>query len=291
MKKQNFVFSEDNLFDLFDLLMKETKKSKEQNGQAFNEKIYDNNLIIDILSWYGFTPEQIVELKTYDITSEGITGYDNVKFSLRALDCLLEYKSILRDDNRFLSLASSAGYVISVDSVQRLFYSQKFDLPEESDWVRRALTPSKVYDSYRFLWVYNYCQQNNVNYKRFSTEDKVLIQQLYPDDNLLDLNGWKTFRTRFYRSYNIFYAECKEYYENHEHDKDIIDSEIQNNNNSQESMIINLTNEESQSNEIKMINNLKTMLCELKEQEKIIEQQLSIMRKKIESIESTLEFL
>lgn len=288
MKKQNFVFSEDNLFDLFDLLMKETKKSKEQNGQAFNEKIYDNNLIIDILSWYGFTPEQIVELKTYDITSEGITGYDNVKFSPRALDCLLEYKSILRDDNRFLSLASSAGYVISVDSVQRLFYSQKFDLPEESDWVRRALTPSKVYDSYRFLWVYNYCQQNNVNYKRFSTEDKVLIQQLYPDDNLLDLNGWKTFRTRFYRSYNIFYAECKEYYENHEHDKDIIDSEIQNNNNSQES---NLINEESQSNEIKMINNLKTMLCELKEQEKIIEQQLSIMRKKIESIESTLEFL
>ncbi|MCM1361573.1 MAG: hypothetical protein NC235_06690 [Clostridiales bacterium] len=288
MKKQNFVFSEDNLFDLFDLLMKETKKSKEQNGQAFNEKIYDNNLIIDILSWYGFTPEQIVELKTYDITSEGITGYDNVKFSPRALDCLLEYKSILRDDNRFLSLASSAGYVISVDSVQRLFYSQKFDLPEESDWVRRALTPSKVYDSYRFLWVYNYCQQNNVNYKRFSTEDKVLIQQLYPDDNLLDLNGWKTFRTRFYRSYNIFYAECKEYYENHEHDKDIIDSEIQNNNNSQES---NLINEESQSNEIKMINNLKTMLCELKEQEKIIEQQLSIMRKKIESIESALEFL
>ena len=56
-------------------------------------------------------------------------------------------------------------------------------------------------------------------------------------------------------------------------------------------MVINLTNEESQSNEIKMINNLKTMLCELKEQEKIIEQQLSIMRKKIESIESALEFL
>ena len=73
------------------------------------------------------------------------------------------------------------------------------------------------------------------------------------------MNGWKTFRTRFYRSYNIFYAECKEYYENHEHDKDIIDSEIQNNNNSQES---NLINEESQSNEIKMINNLKTMLSE-----------------------------
>lgn len=291
MKKQNFVFSEDNLFDLFDLLMKETKKSKEQNGQAFNEKIYDNNLIIDILSWHGFTPEQIVELKTYDITSEGITGYDNVKFSPRALDCLLEYKSILRDDNRFLSLASSAGYVISVDSVQRLFYSQKFDLPEESDWVRRALIPSKVYDSYRFLWVYNYCQQHNVNYKRFSTEDKVLIQQLYPDDNLLDLNGWKTFRTRFYRSYNIFYAECKEYYENHEHDKDIIDSEIQDNNNSQESVVINSTNEEIQSNEIKMINNLKTMLSELKEQEKIIEQQLSIMRKKIESIENALEFL
>ncbi|MCM1009202.1 MAG: hypothetical protein NC485_15035 [Ruminococcus flavefaciens] len=290
MKKQNFVFSEDNLFDLFDLLMKETKKSKEQNGQAFNEKIYNNNLIIDILSWYGFTPEQIVELKTYDIISEGITGYNNVKFSQRALDCLLEYKSIPRDDNKFLALASSAGYTISVDSVQRLFYSQKFDLPEESDWIRRSLTPSKVYDSYRFLWVYNYCQQNNVNYKRFSTEDKVLIQQLYPDDNLLDLNGWKTFRTRFYRSYNIFYAECKEYYENYEHDKDIINSEIQNND-SQESMIINPTNDESQSNEIKMINNLKIMLYDLKEHEEIIEQQLAIMRKKIESIEDTLEIL
>lgn len=291
MNKQNFVFSEDNLFDLFDLLMKETKKSKEKNGQAFNEKIYNNNLIIDILSWYGFMPEQIVELKTYDITSEGIAGYDNVKFSSRALDCLLEYKSLSRDDNRFLTLASSAGYTISVDSVQRLFYSQKFDLPEESDWVRRTLIPSKVYDSYRFLWVYNYCHKNNVNYKRFSTEDKMMIQQLYPDDNLLDLNGWKTFRTRFYRSYNIFYAECKEYYENQEFDKDTIDSEIQKDNKEQESVAIYPANEESQFNEIKMINNIKNMLYDLKKQEEIIEQQLSIMRKKIESIEDTLGIL
>ncbi len=291
MKKQNFVFSEDNLFDLFDLLMMETKKSKEKNGQIFNQKIYDNNLIIDILSWYGFTPEQIVELKTYDITSDGITGFDDVKFSPRAIDCFLEYKLISRDDNRFLALTSSAGYTISVDSVQRLFYSQKFDLPEESDWIRRALTPSKVYDSYRFLWVYNYCKKNNVNYKRFSTEDKVVLQQLYPDDNLLDLNGWKTFRTRFYRSYNIFYAECKEYYENQELDNDIINSEIQKYNKEQESIVTHPLNEKSQSNETKMINNLKAMLHDLKKQEDLIEQQLSIMRKKIESIEETLEIL
>lgn len=289
MKKQNFVFSEDNLFDLFDLLMMETKKSKEKNGQIFNEKIYNNNLIIDILSWYGFTPEQIVELKTYDITSDGIAGFDNIKFSPRALNCFLEYKSISRDDNRFLALASSAGYTISVDSVQRLFYSQKFDLPEESDWIRRALTPSKVYDSYRFLWVYNYCKKNNVNYKRFSIDDKMVLQQLYPDDKLLDLNGWKTFRTRFYRSYNIFYAECNEYHENQE--KEIIISESQKYNKEPESVTTHISNEESQSNEIKMINNLKTMLQDLKEQEKLVEQQLYIMRKKIESIENTLEIL
>ena len=107
MLNQQYIYSDEDFWDKWELLMREVDKYKAAQGENFNRTSYNNALVTAILSYRGLTRAQIAALKNQDVTPDGIAGYD-VTFDERSLQMLLDCKRYTDKNQQYIWTSRSA---------------------------------------------------------------------------------------------------------------------------------------------------------------------------------------
>lgn len=146
LKQEPFViYDNKTLHETWGRFFKACDRQATINGANFSETSYSMSYAIDILSFYGLTIEQIIELDLSDVQPTGIIGYD-LPLTEKDMDILLDYKNLENLENRKKltghKYLRSAGE-INLKSITMAL--RKAEVADEDKWLKSVLTYRNVF--------------------------------------------------------------------------------------------------------------------------------------------------
>lgn len=94
-KKKFLIFSTKDIKLYYDILFEHLEKKSIINNTEFSKSPFYMCFAAGILSFYGLTAEQIINLNLSDISVNGVTGYD-LPLTKEDIDVLMTYKNTTR---------------------------------------------------------------------------------------------------------------------------------------------------------------------------------------------------
>ena len=194
---QQFIYSVNDFFDKWELLMKDVADRRNKAGKTFYEDFYNCHKAVALLLLHGLTIEQVIEIRLDDLTSDGVKGYD-LQLTDREIKFLMEY----RNQDGF-HRANNERDAIYINYVQNTVVRTSKNVPISKATVNDMLKPIWFEDSpyrelfkpdilnkaYRYAILYQYCKDNHIN---MYLEHKALGKELNPHiEKIAEITGLK----------------------------------------------------------------------------------------------------
>ena len=151
------IYSTRDIQKYFDMLEKAVEKSEAKTGKNIPLNFLKMSRAIGILSFYGLSEEDILELRRDDVTSEGVKGYD-LPLTNEDVDRLLEYKNLTTFDNgQDLKgtgyVRMSRSYIVPVKYLNRYLHDLKID--KEYEFLKDVLKTNNLKRFGKFNMAYH----------------------------------------------------------------------------------------------------------------------------------------
>lgn len=223
-----YIHSEADIYRLYDEATSLLSKKLSQDPTAtrtLNQKYFQTNMVITLLSWYQLTLDEIIEIKAVDVTPTKIAGYEDIKFSAKALETFNHYKlTTLSSSNKFV-VAERDNCEMNAESITQRFSIRKWYNYRECDEIRTLLSPPNTYRSALLSAVANVVVENNIdvapNHEKQRTSFKgfaphlAKFNQAVRKYNFEDEEDYKRFVKFGYPIFYAFYIEHMAYLESH----------------------------------------------------------------------------
>ena len=92
------IYSSEMLHEYWEKYLKSCEREAVKTGDGYNRARFLVSYAASILSFYGMTCEQILDLNLSDVQPDGIIGYD-LPLTKADIDVLLEYKNLTESEN------------------------------------------------------------------------------------------------------------------------------------------------------------------------------------------------
>ena len=92
------IYSSEILHEYWEKYLKSCEREAVKTGDGYNRARFLVSYAASILSFYGLTGEQILDLNLSDVQPDGIIGYD-LPLTQADIDVLLEYKNLTESEN------------------------------------------------------------------------------------------------------------------------------------------------------------------------------------------------
>ena len=146
-ENEYLIFSTKDISHYFDELYKCLEKMSVLDGVEYNREPFYMCHAADILSFYGLTTEQIINLKLSDVQQTGIIGYD-LPLTKDDIDILLRYKHMTNIGIR--KTLKGVSYIRATREIEidKRFLSkplQKIKVTEEYEYLKKLLTVNNIH--------------------------------------------------------------------------------------------------------------------------------------------------
>lgn len=162
LSEDYYVYSTAEIHLLWKELFNELEKQATLNGTSFHRTTYLVSYAVGILSFYGFTAEQLFALTLSDVQQDGIKGYD-IDFTEEDMDILMEYKNLTALSNRKKLVGYK--YIRSVtENVDEKLITHPIMRLKGSDYIKyltRELNYKVLYEYGVFNRIFNYENEHN----------------------------------------------------------------------------------------------------------------------------------
>lgn len=155
-----FIYSSENLHEYWGKYLESCEFEATKTGEYHSRERYLTSYVANILSFYGLTLKQILDINLDDVNPNGIAGYD-IPLTKADIDVLLEYKGL----NEFANKKKVGGkkYIRStgVVSESTLDYGITHGAcGEDGKWLKHILSCRNLYKLGRFAKIYETEQRN-----------------------------------------------------------------------------------------------------------------------------------
>ena len=140
-----YIFSTDDIRYYWNLVTEDIAEIEKKFGRKFFPELFYKDIAVGILAFYGFTVEQILSLPRWDITEEGIKGYDT-KFTKEDIADLIRYRDLkVMQGNNI--------YLLGDKYIRTVKTNPNEEAPEEAVTrvASRLRKANSVSDKYKFL--------------------------------------------------------------------------------------------------------------------------------------------
>lgn len=257
--EQAYIYGIDDLYDKWELLLREVKRKKISEGRDFFEGNYYTAFAVVLLSWYGVSVENMILIQKNDVSADGIKGYENISFDKRTMDFFTIYANtdfIHRNKNIGVEKAlytqstfirTTEDIPVTYQTVADMFSKVRFPLLKESEWIKKLFTPNQVFLAGQYDRIYQYGKSVGVNFadtnrNKNITQDMILhISEIfnynYDPQKKTSFNAkLKMYATRYYypriewEKFLKSVTECDSQNMESEKNEQIIECDIQKNN-------------------------------------------------------------
>lgn len=199
MLRQDYIYDLDNFFEVWEQLMQDTRRRKEQGGGCFFEDYYNSAKAVSLLMFHGLTAQQVCEIKLTDVSEQGIAGYD-IKFDPRVIEFFVQYKN----QEGFTRVRNASDYGSFARYTQNTFIRSERNEAINEIGIANFVSPRNFADaplvtlfkmrnirrSWMFRTVYEYAEKNQLNLRnKFKSSDMphvIAIAKILEVDNTMD---------------------------------------------------------------------------------------------------------
>lgn len=132
------IYSTKDIQYYFDMLEKAVETSSVISGESISTNFIKMNRAVGVLSFYGLTEAEILDLNLEDISDGGVKGY-NLPLTAQDINVLLAYKNFSKFDNGRALCGSK--YIRTSSMVKAA----------DSKYINRYLHEIKISEEYEFL--------------------------------------------------------------------------------------------------------------------------------------------
>lgn len=162
------IYSTDDIRKYWDILLDAMEKHAKKIGKFFSPQPYYVTIAAGILSFYGLDTEEIFSLPRFDVTPEGVKGYE-LPLTQDDIDDLMRYRDLKEMSNK-VSLTGNmyirSGKQGTSKIIPRDFLTTALrrsdNVDEEHKYLKPYLTDTYLYKMGMFNRAYNYERDNNV---------------------------------------------------------------------------------------------------------------------------------
>jgi len=148
------IYSSKTLHEYWKKFFTVCEQHAAESGVFYSRTKYLIGYVAGILSFYGLTEEQILDIDLSDVQKDGIIGYD-LPLTQKDIDVLLEYKSL----NVLANNKKVSGYkyirvagVVNAEAIDRGVNSSP--CKDENKYLKRLLTFKNAYKLGRYAEIY-----------------------------------------------------------------------------------------------------------------------------------------
>lgn len=170
-QKDYLIYSTADIRHYYDELFKAIEKQNAQLDTRMDKQRYYVCYAAGLLSFYGLTEEQILDLDLSDVQPDGIVGYDDLKISKEDMDILLTYKNIKVMGNNMPLIGTKYIRSTRKDDVDARYLSHslsRVQLDEEHKYLKDILRTKNLY----LLGIFNNVYQMELSKQEFVTKQK-----------------------------------------------------------------------------------------------------------------------
>lgn len=162
------IYSTDDIRKYWDILLNAMKEHSKKIGKFFSPQPYYVTIAAGILSFYGLDTEEIFSLPRFDVTPNGVKGYD-LPLTQEDIDDLIRYRDLKEMANR-VSLTGDmyirSGKQGTSKTIPRDFLTTALrrsdNVDEDHKYLKPYLTDTYLYKMGMFDRAYNYERENSV---------------------------------------------------------------------------------------------------------------------------------
>lgn len=149
------IYSSATLHEYWNKFFISCERQAARTGESHNRDKYLASYVASILSFYGLTANQILELTLSDVQPTGVTGYE-LPLTQDDISVLLEYKNLKEFSNN--KKASGYKYIRSSGTVNESTLDRginKGTCEDKDKYLKRLLTFKNAYKLGRYAEIYN----------------------------------------------------------------------------------------------------------------------------------------
>ena len=205
-----FIYSNNEIHEYWNIFLTSCEHKAARTGEFHSRAKYLASYVSNILSFYGLTIKQILELDLSDVQSYGIINY-NLPLTQEDIDVLLEYKNLKEFANN--KKVTGTKYIRSAGVVTEdtLDYGIAHGNCEDNyKYLKRVLTCRNMYKLGRYAEIYAEEKRTGelVDLSNRAVPDKWFLKKI----ELIVGNELKTNRITIYKkNYNAYRTERLKY--------------------------------------------------------------------------------
>lgn len=164
------IYSTEDLARYFDVIYNNISRNNIHSGTSIGKEQMFVCHAADILAFYGMTIEQILALNLWDVTPDGVVGYD-LPLTKADIDVLMRYKNLKSVGRNTPLLGTKYIRSTKTENPEAKFLItalSRVELSEENEYLHKLLTPTNVY----ILGFYNRAYEKELQLGKFMNVDE-----------------------------------------------------------------------------------------------------------------------
>ncbi len=292
--EQQYIFTLTDFFDLWEDFADAIKRGRQKTGIGLGDDMLITAKVIDLLAWYNISVEDMVKIKLYNVSDEGIEGY-NIDFDPLAIDVFMEYKRMsgiyidqshktnYKEFKQNTLIRNTSNKPIDAIYITTMFNKGKnVNVSEDEEWLRKLFRIRDVQYSGQYSRIYDkvkdvYRTQPRVMNPEF---DKALIEEGLIFNLPQSKNNYK-------RGFEDYFVARKEWDKTHQQKEIKEETVAENSVTEQEISEVTVIPQESQSSEHNIDEIIK--VCELSLE--AMENAIALQQNQIKSMRQLLQQL
>lgn len=238
MKK--YLYDINDFYETWDSLIWAIKKHKTIENTTFNEDLTITPKIVCLLTWYGCTLEDILNIKTEDVSEKGIKEL-NIVFDSRTISEFMAYKKLngvnvqrgnkekstfrpFDNNTMFIRVykRTESGTTLTKEHLTKII-PKNLTVEPDDDWLRKIFVNTPLYDNGVMSRIYFGSGKEKFVFKPKTRKNQWVLDAARENGKEVpQLNG--ILRRNFFMNYQAFCEYAAEYEKQHP----VIEEPIQN---------------------------------------------------------------
>lgn len=168
------IYSTEDLARYFDVIYNNISRNNIHSGTSIGKEQMFVCHAADILAFYGMTIEQILALNLWDVTPDGVVGYD-LPLTKADIEVLMRYKNLKSVGRNTPLLGTKYIRSTKTENPEAKFLItslSRLELSEENEYLHKLLTPTNIY----VLGFYNRAYEKELQLGKYMNVDERMPQ-------------------------------------------------------------------------------------------------------------------
>lgn len=305
MKK--YLYDINDFYETWDSLIWAIKKHKTIENTTFNEDLTITPKIVCLLTWYGCTLEDILNIKTEDVSEKGIKGL-NIVFDSRTISEFMAYKKLngvnvqrgnkekstfrpFDNNTMFIRVykRTESGTTLTKEHLTKII-PKNLTVEPDDDWLRKIFVNTPLYDNGVMSRIYFSSGKEKFIFKPKTRKNQWVLDAARENGKEVPQEN-SILRRNFFTNYQAFCEYAAEYEAQHPVVEEPIQKSIKEEIMKEPEFEIITTPVEEPKVEQSSSNNDRIEVCKLSIQAarsaiEILTQQLNVMEQMLEEIQN-----